>query len=57
MVNRRVSDGIELDMGEDEKVIGIEIFDVSKHVAWQNSCLSLDLQTVDDIDRTAKDER
>jgi uncharacterized protein YuzE len=35
MVNRRVSDGIELDMGEDEKVIGIENLDAPKRVALE----------------------
>lgn len=32
VVNKRVSESIVLDMGEDEKVIGIEILDASKHV-------------------------
>ena len=32
VVNKRVSESIVLDIGEDEKVIGIEILDASKHV-------------------------
>jgi uncharacterized protein YuzE len=32
VINRRVSDDIVLDVGENDKVIGIEILDVSKHV-------------------------
>ncbi len=32
VVNRRVSEDIVLDIGEDEKVIGIEILDASKRV-------------------------
>ncbi len=30
--NVRVSDGIVLDVGENDKIIGIEILDASKHV-------------------------
>lgn len=32
VINRRVSEDIVLDIGEDDKVIGIEILDASKHV-------------------------
>ena len=30
--NRRVSEDIVLDIGEDDRIIGIEILDASKHV-------------------------
>ncbi len=33
VINRRISDGVVLDIGENERVIGIEILDASKHVA------------------------
>jgi len=32
VVNKRVSEDIVLDIGKDEKLIGIEILDASKHV-------------------------
>lgn len=32
VINRRVSDDIVLDVAKDEKVVGIEILDASKHV-------------------------
>jgi len=32
VINRRVSDDIMLDIGEEDKIIGIEILDASKHV-------------------------
>jgi len=32
IINRRVSKDIVLDIGKDERVIGIEILDASKHV-------------------------
>ena len=32
VINKRVSDEIVLDIGEDEKIIGIEIMDASKHI-------------------------
>ena len=32
MINKRVSDDIVLDIGEDDKIIGIEILDASKHL-------------------------
>lgn len=35
IINRRVSEGIVLDIGEDDKIIGIEILDASKCVALE----------------------
>ena len=32
VVNRRVSDDIVLDIGENDRIVGIEILDASKHV-------------------------
>jgi len=32
VINRRVSEGVVLDIGEGERLIGIEILDASKHV-------------------------
>ena len=32
IANRRVTEDIVLDLGEDDKIIGIEIMDASKHV-------------------------
>lgn len=32
VTNKRVTDDIVLDMGKDDKIIGIEIMDASKHV-------------------------
>ena len=32
VVNKRISENIVLDIGKDEKLIGIEILDASKHV-------------------------
>ena len=32
LFNKRVSDDIVLDIGEDDKIIGIEILDASKHL-------------------------
>jgi uncharacterized protein YuzE len=32
MMNRRVSDNIVLDIGEDDKIVGIEILDASRHL-------------------------
>ena len=32
VINRRVSDDVVLDIGETEKIIGIEILDASKHI-------------------------
>lgn len=33
VVNQRISEDIVLDIGEDEKIVGIEILDASKHVS------------------------
>ncbi len=33
LINRQVSEDIILDIGENEKIVGIEIIDASKHVA------------------------
>jgi len=33
VVNRRVSDDIVLDIGENDRIVGIEILDASKHVS------------------------
>jgi len=33
VINKRVSDDIVLDVGENDKIIGIEILDASRHVA------------------------
>ncbi len=35
IVNRRVSEDIVLDIGEGERIVGIEIFDASKHVTLE----------------------
>jgi len=32
VINRRVSDDVVLDIGEGDKIIGVEILDASKHV-------------------------
>jgi uncharacterized protein YuzE len=32
VINRRVTEDIVLDIGKDDKIIGIEIMDASKHV-------------------------
>ncbi|MBI2487996.1 MAG: DUF2283 domain-containing protein [Deltaproteobacteria bacterium] len=32
VVNKRVSDDVVLDIGEDNRIIGIEIVDASKHI-------------------------
>jgi len=33
VINKRVSENIVLDVGADDKIIGIEILDASRHVA------------------------
>ena len=33
VINRRASDDIVLDIGENDKIVGIEILDASKHIA------------------------
>lgn len=32
VINRRVSEDIVVDIGEDDRIVGIEILDASKHV-------------------------
>lgn len=36
IINRRVSENIVLDIGEGDKVVGIEILDASRHVNLEN---------------------
>ncbi len=33
VINRRVTENIVLDIGENDKIVGIEILDASKHIA------------------------
>lgn len=35
VINRRVSDDVVLDIGEGDRIIGIEILDASKHVTLE----------------------
>ena len=35
VINKRISDNIYLDMGEDNKIVGIEILDASRHVSLE----------------------
>lgn len=35
VINKRITDDIVLDLGEDDKIVGIEILDASKHVALE----------------------
>ena len=35
VVNRRVSEGIVLDIGEQDKIIGIEVLDASEHITLE----------------------
>ena len=35
VINRRLSEDIVLDMGENEKIVGIEILDASQHLALE----------------------
>ena len=35
IINRRVSEDIVLDIGEDDKIVGIEILAASKHVSLE----------------------
>ncbi len=35
VVNKRLTDDIVLDMGEDDRIVGIEILDASKHLNLQ----------------------
>jgi uncharacterized protein YuzE len=34
--NRRISENIVLDIGEDDRIVGIEVLDASKHVNLEN---------------------
>jgi uncharacterized protein YuzE len=36
VINKRVSEDIVLDLGEDDRIIGIEILDASKHLNLRN---------------------
>ena len=36
IINRRVSEDIVLDLGEDNRIVGIEILDASKHPNLRN---------------------
>lgn len=35
VINRRVSEDIVLDIGEGDRIVGIEILDASKHIALE----------------------
>lgn len=35
VINKRISDNIVLDIGKDNKIIGIEILDASRHVSLE----------------------
>ena len=35
VVNRRVTEGIVLDIGENDRIVGIEILDASRHVTLE----------------------
>jgi len=35
VINRRVAEGIVLDIGEGDRIIGIEILDASKHITLE----------------------
>jgi len=35
VVNRRISEDVVLDIGEEDRIIGIEILDASKHVTLE----------------------
>ena len=45
VVNRRPSENIVLDMGEGDRIVGIEILDASKHVNLEN-LLSVEYEAV-----------
>ena len=36
LINRRVSEDIVLDIGENDRIVGIEILDASKHLNLEN---------------------
>ncbi|MFQ5772148.1 MAG: DUF2283 domain-containing protein [bacterium] len=35
VINKRISDNIVLDIGEENKIVGIEILDASRHVSLE----------------------
>ena len=35
VINRRISEDVVLDIGEDDRIVGIEIIDASQHVALE----------------------
>lgn len=35
IINQRISEDVVLDIGEDDKIVGIEILDASKHVSLE----------------------
>ena len=35
VINRHISDDIVLDLGEDDRIVGIEILDASKHLSLE----------------------
>lgn len=35
VINRRIADDIVLDIGEDDRIVGIEILDASRHVTLE----------------------
>ena len=35
VINKRVTDDIVLDIGDDDRIIGIEVLDASKHVSLE----------------------
>ncbi len=36
VINKRVNEGIVLDIGKDNRIVGIEILDASKHLNLEN---------------------
>jgi uncharacterized protein YuzE len=36
VINKQVSEDIVLDLGEDNRIVGIEILDASKHLNFKN---------------------
>jgi uncharacterized protein YuzE len=35
VINHRVSENVVLDLGDDEKIVGIEVLDASKHLSLE----------------------
>jgi uncharacterized protein YuzE len=48
LVNRRVSEDIVLDMGEGDRIVGIEILDASKHLTLER-LLPVDCRVISGI--------